>query len=124
MDTLAAPSDDTSAELRDRPFDGWRCPGSDRARSLITEITTALLEHETAGGLRQRKRRADDLRTFEATVSAIVCDLIHRHLTEPGKWLSVSLSNAVLGRSSRYKPRSRWRCGRPAVPGGRQRLVS
>ena len=56
MDTLAAPSDDTSAELRDRPFDGWRCPGSDRARSLITEITTALLEHETAGGTAEAPR--------------------------------------------------------------------
>jgi hypothetical protein len=72
---------------------------------VVAEIIRQIEAAEQRVGSRQRRRRADDQRTFEETVSAVVCDLTHRALTEPGGWLSVSLSNRVLGRAGRYGSR-------------------
>ena len=52
--------------------------------------------------LRQRHRRPQDQERFEAVVTAITCDLIHRQLTVPGAWVAVSLSKTKLGHRSRY----------------------
>lgn len=106
MDTIttaAAPENDAERP-RDRRFTPYRYATSDRARSVVVEVIRAIEQHEAKVNARQRRRRADDQRTFEATVEAVVCDLIHRARSEHGGWLSVSLSNRFLGRAHRYSP--------------------
>jgi hypothetical protein len=63
-----------------------------------------LLAHEEALKLRRRKRRQSDQETFEATMSAILCDLIHHHLKGFDGGLFITRSNRLLGTKSRYKP--------------------
>ena len=52
----------------------------------------------------QRARKPDDQNAFEATVEAIICDLIHHHLTGEKGAVLITRSNKVLGRKSRYRP--------------------
>jgi hypothetical protein len=92
---------------RDRQFDDWRRPKTDRSKAIVAEVIRELQNFETRKKLRKRKRRPADQALFEETVSAIVSDLIHRALTAPQGKLSVSLSNQVLGR--------RWRYGSPVL---------
>jgi hypothetical protein len=54
--------------------------------------------------VRSRKRRPKDQATFERQIEALVCDLVHREITNPGAWLAVSFSKQVLGRKDRYRP--------------------
>ena len=76
--------DDDAIEAlpRDRPFNAYRCPRSDKVEAIVADVTNQLQNYEKFLKLRRRKRRPDDQTTFEATVSAIVCDLIHHHLTK------------------------------------------
>ena len=90
-------------QLRDRAFYPHREPDSDATREIVEDVVAQLQGYEMYYQLRQRRRRPRDQESFEATVSAIVCDLIHRHLTVPGGWVAVSLSKAVLGHQSRYR---------------------
>ncbi len=63
----------------------------------------SLLEtYECTHQRRERRRRAADQARLVALVTALVCDLAHRHLTALGGWVSLSLSNDDL--SGRYTP--------------------
>ena len=53
--------------------------------------------------LRKRKRKPDDLVTFERTVEALVCDLVCRAAEAPGGGIHLPLGNKVLRKKSRYK---------------------
>lgn len=94
--------DEDGQPTDDRPFDPFRVPKSEAARALVADVLNQLQNYEEHLGLRKRARRAVDQGRFEAAVGAVVCDLIHRHLTEPDGWLSVSLSNDDLVRTGRY----------------------
>src|SRR5437763_182511 len=105
MDVITPEAVGTEEESRDRRFCPSRFARSARAKTVVADIIRHIEEDERRVGSRQRRRRPDDQRTFEETVSAVVCDLTHRALTEPGGWLSVPLSNRVLGRAGRYGSR-------------------
>ena len=85
--TSAQPEAEEEAPPRDRPFNPWRCPVSESAKLLVAEVTREVQNLESyykergnpLGRLRARKE--NDQRIFEATVSAIVCDLCHHQLT-------------------------------------------
>lgn len=87
----------------DRPFNPFRAPKSAKAQGVVADVLTQLQNYERRKGLRQRQRKPADQQTFEATVAALVCDLLHRFITKPTGWVSVSLSNQDLGRASRYR---------------------
>lgn len=94
---------ETPEELpTDRPFNPFREPRTEAARELVAEVISKLEKFELQQGLRQRRRRAVDQANFEAMVVALVCDLLHRYMTEPDGWLAVTLSKQVLGRTGRY----------------------
>jgi hypothetical protein len=87
---------------RDRQFDDWRRPKTDRSKAIVTEVIRELLNYETRKKLRKNARRQADQATFELTVSALVSDLMHRAITSPQERLMVPMSNKVLGRKWRY----------------------
>jgi len=88
---------------KDRFFDPWRVPHSPPARELVQGVLDEVQAYEAAQGLRKRARRQIDQRSFEATVTAIVCDLVHA-LASGDEEVVVPRSNRVLGRKSRYRP--------------------
>lgn len=55
-----------------------RAPRTEEARAFTSEIVEATLAFETKRGLRQRKRRKNDLRNFERGLGALLGDLM-RH---------------------------------------------
>ncbi|MBI5524466.1 MAG: hypothetical protein HY910_17715 [Desulfarculus sp.] len=99
---------DTTAEIEaepsDRLFDPELWPASPKAYTVIAEVTGQLLSYEKRAGLRRRKRKQDDYGTFHTVATVILCNAIHRYLTEPEGWVSVSLSKERLGRRNRYQP--------------------
>ena len=72
----------------------------------MTEALRLLQNYETYFKARVRKRRRQDQMTFEVTVGALMCDMIHRELTAPGAWVAVPLSKTMLGRRDRYSSRA------------------
>ena len=92
-------------ETRDRRFDPYRIPVTEKARRLAYHTALHVETLEEMLNLRERKRRAADRPIFQATVSAVISDVVHRHLTAPGKWIAIPLSNRVLGYAGRYRTR-------------------
>lgn len=87
----------------DRFFNAWRVPKTDTAKRLIQTIITSVDAYEQTQGQRQRKRKPDAQKTFEATITAVVCDLIHYVLTIDERPLIIPRSNRVLGRREQDK---------------------
>lgn len=87
---------------RDRPFLPWRVARTGGAKALVRGSIAAVEEYETQQGLRKRRRRQRDREVFEATIEALVCDLVHRALDDPEAWLSVPFSKRLLGQQGRY----------------------
>jgi hypothetical protein len=94
-------------EVHTRAFQPWRVANSAKARNLVAEVTEELLAAELRDGTRQRARRPKDRVAFEATVGAIIADLVHLALSAaphaPSR-LTITRSRAILGRfSPRYR---------------------
>lgn len=87
---------------KDRFFDPWRTPCSPGAKALISKIIGNVLAYEDYHKIRQRKRRRNDQQTLEATISAVMCDLMHAVLMEDKRGIAISRSNQVLGKIDRY----------------------
>lgn len=93
----------TEEEENDRPINGMRVAASESARKMIIDIIGQLLALEEYYGMRKRKRKKTDQHLFEQQVEAIICDLIHRDLTRPGKSIAVPFTKATLGSKDRYR---------------------
>jgi hypothetical protein len=74
------------------------------AKEVFKDILNQVQNYEKYFKLRQRARKSDDQDAFEATVEAVICDLIHHHLTGEKGAVLITRSNKVLGRKSRYRP--------------------
>src|SRR5262245_23522873 len=96
----AAPND----EPRDRPFDPWRLPATPKARELVGEAARLVEYYELQLKPRKRRRKEAGQRTFEATVSAIMCDLVHHHLSDEAGAIAITRDKRKLARRSRYRP--------------------
>lgn len=96
--------DDAQGEARipvNSPFNPWRFAATEKAKALVQEAIQAVEASET----RPRKRRANDQVSFEATVEAILCDLMHHHIDQrPGDGIYVSRSKQLLTAKTRYRP--------------------
>ena len=88
---------------KDRPFNPFRTPKTHKMRAVVSEAIALLQSFERDQQLRQRQRRPVDQKTFEETVTAIICDLMHRAITDPEGWLSISRSKQHLGLNGRYQ---------------------
>lgn len=99
------PDDDVVVEKgpRDRAFNPWRFAASERAKAIVAEAIGMVEAYEDHRAPRKRKRKAEDQRTFEATVEAILCDLINHELVGFPKHVHITRSKQVLGVANRYK---------------------
>lgn len=85
-------------------FNPYRRPRSAAARAMVADVSKQLQSLERYYRLRQRARRPADQEAFEATVSAICCDLVYNHLKGNRGGTAITRSNKVLGTRSRYRP--------------------
>ena len=86
-----------------RLFSPWRCSSHENSCLLVTEVIEKVLHTEVNKNLRGRKRKPEDHKRFLRTIEAIICDLIHNHLSDQSRGIAISRSNRVFRRTSRYK---------------------
>jgi hypothetical protein len=89
--------------LFSRLFNPWRCSSNKNSRLLVSEVIKKFLQVEIKKNLRRRKRKPEDHKRFLKAIEAIICDLIHNHLSDQISGIAISRSNRVLSRTSRYK---------------------
>ena len=89
--------------LFSRLFNPWRCSSNENSRLLVTEVIEKFFQVEVKKNLRRRKRKPEDHKRFLKAIEAIICDLIHNHLSDQRSGIAISRSNRVLSRTSRYK---------------------
>ena len=90
--------------MTDYPIDPYWIPSAANAREAIAEIINRLQNYEISFGLRQRARRRFDQEHFERSVTAIICDVIVRHIANPDDRIRVSLRHGDRAPRSRYEP--------------------
>lgn len=86
-----------------RPFNPHRRGASPGMVTVVQEVLQQMAGYEAYHKTRKRKRTATAQTTYEATVEAIVCDLICRELELSGGLVHVTQSHQTLRRKSRYK---------------------
>ncbi|KAB7740375.1 hypothetical protein F2P47_07530 [Parvibaculum sedimenti] len=89
--------------IRDRPFDPWRSAKSPSAKAIVADIINELEHYEEHKGLRQRRRKATDQKTFELMIEAIVCDAMYCTLASPDRAIMTPMSKEKLSRANRYR---------------------
>ncbi len=98
------PTTDGSEQASNRPFDPGRVPSSQRLANLVADVAGQLQRFESIKGGRVRRRKAKDQLTFDHTVSALICDVVHRTLTSSAGGIAVPLSKQRL--NGKYKAQS------------------
>lgn len=96
-------ANDGADEARDKHLNSHRVARSAALKSLVQSVIGEAEAHESAQGLRQRRRKPDDQRSFERQVECLVCEALLRDLEEPRGWVTVTRSKRVLGYESRYQ---------------------
>jgi hypothetical protein len=66
-----------AGRVRDRFFDPWRAPRTEKAKGLVADVIRQLEAYERHRRPRRRQRKQQDQAVFEETVAAIICDLVH-----------------------------------------------
>lgn len=79
-------------------------PVSAKARELVAEAVRWIENFEHARRLRKLARSARNQASFEATVTAVICDLVVHALSGHAGRVAITLSNQQLSRKSRYRP--------------------
>lgn len=99
-------SSEDEDDERDRRFNAYRFASSENTKGIVAEAIRLLLNYEHRSGLTKNKRRAADQETFDLTVDAILCDLMHHQLVDHSEGIYVTRSNRLLGTRDRYRPRA------------------
>jgi hypothetical protein len=88
--------------VSDPPFNPHRYPGTARAHLVVDPVVQAVDSY----GPRKRARKWEAYAGLRATVSVVVANLMHHHLTgSPGRGLPVPRAKKDLGRKpTRYEP--------------------
>jgi hypothetical protein len=97
-------ADDTAGAPPDTWFNPYRVPKTEQARAVVRDVVAQVQGLEHHDGLRKRARKQADQERFEASIAAIIADLIHFHLSKAAGGLVITRSKTVLGSSSRYRP--------------------
>lgn len=88
----------------DSPFNPWRFAKTKASKAVVALAIADIQLFEGHHGLRKRTRRQRDQESFELTVEAVLCDLMHHKLYRRPGGIYVTRSNAVLGHRNRYRP--------------------
>jgi hypothetical protein len=97
-------ADDTAGVPPDTWFNPYRVPKTERARAVVRDVVGQVQGLERHDGLRKRARRQADQDRFEASIAAIIADLIHFHLSNAPGGLVITRSKTMLGNRNRYRP--------------------
>jgi hypothetical protein len=97
-------TDDAEEVCRDTWLNPNRVAKTARARTLVAEVLHQVQNYEKFKKLRQRARKQADQELFEATITAVIADLIHFHLAGRSGGLVITRSKQILGKPSRYRP--------------------
>lgn len=81
----------------DRRFDPHKKAVSPEAKALVGYVTSLILEADR----RSRKRKQADQAVFEATVSALVCDLVSTVHAGDQRWTRLEMSKQALAPATR-----------------------
>lgn len=103
LPTIVPDEAQTDEQEDDRFFDPWRVPRSAGVKALVEKIIGNVQVYEEYYKKRQRKRRRKDQETHEATISAVMCDLMHAVLMQDQRGIAISRSNQVVGKGDRYQ---------------------
>lgn len=95
--------EESSKEIRERPFNPWRRARSSAAKELIQAVRGELLDIEAQEAPRKRARRADDQASFDQQVEALVSDLAYEHLTGSEEAIAVTRSKRIFCQADRYR---------------------
>lgn len=95
-----------SPKSMDSPFSPWRFAKTEASKAVVMEAIGDVQRYEEHHGLRKRARKPHDRETFELTVEAILCDLMHHKLHRRPCGIYVTRSNAVLRHRNRYRARA------------------
>lgn len=85
---------------KDRAFEPSKIPLGEPARRLVTEVLGCIAQLED----RRRTRRSVDQDLHVKQATALVLDLAHLELIDPGGWLSVSLKKVHYATANRSAP--------------------
>lgn len=83
---------------RDRFFNPKRFAKSKSAKELVADVANQLNGLEKHDGLRKRARKKRDKEIFNRQIEAVICEAVHRYLTDPNKRIAINLSNQKLSR--------------------------
>lgn len=97
------PPPNEASPQKDRFFNPRRIPSSDKARAIVADVLGQVQKLETLHGLRKRGRKAKDQMVFEATVTAIISDLMYHQASGAEGGIAITRSNRYLGTSDRYR---------------------
>ena len=78
---------------------------SERAKSIISEAQGMVSNYEKYFQLRKRSRNQAALNIFNKQIDALLSELTCAELRSPGRGLIVPLTNRVLGKKDRYRPK-------------------
>ena len=77
---------------------------TEQGRKAVAEVVSLITAYEVEKGLRDRQRRPEDLRRFNRTVEAIVCNLLLRAFLDDPRPIAITRSKQHLCTKSRYDP--------------------
>ena len=87
----------------DSPFNPWRVAAGNELMQLVAQACKDVEAYEERHATRKRKRKVKDQKTFDDTVSALLCDVIHHQLSGSDAGIYISRSNSKLGTKDRYR---------------------
>jgi putative hemolysin len=79
-----------TTEVPARPFDPHRRCASPAIKEVVQEVLQQMSSYEYYYDTRKRKHSAAAQAVYEATVEAVVCDLVHREVEVPGGQIHVT----------------------------------
>lgn len=95
---LVAPPDETH-------FRGVILSKSERAQSVVSEAHLLVSNYEKHFQLRKRSRTQAALTIFKKQIDALLSEMTCAELRSPGRGLIIPLTNRVLGKKDRYRPK-------------------
>jgi hypothetical protein len=87
----------TPKRVKDRAFEPSKIPFGDPAKRLVEQCVERVAQLER----RERARKKEDQERHLRMCAALVLDLTHREISEPGEWLFVSMQNDQYGTKNR-----------------------
>lgn len=95
---------DTRQEERNKPFDPYHTPRSDKMKAIVEDVINQVENYEKYRHKRLRRRNLRNQIHFKKIITALVCGLTHEHLVNPGVRGMIPREKQALGKKDPLKP--------------------